>query len=86
MPTYRQLSDKGADGTQFGQNRSDLIALYGTTPVSQRAAAVQGSTFASIATSTDFAAAQQTVVNAALATLNEVVATLTALGIWKGSA
>lgn len=74
MPV-NQLSDKGPDGTTLGQNRSDLIAFYGTTPVSQRASSVQ----ATIASSASFGATQAALVN-------EIVNTLTGLGLWKGGA
>ena len=37
----KQLSDGGPDGALVGQSRSDLVAFYGTTPISQRAAAAQ---------------------------------------------
>lgn len=81
----KQLSDKGPDGTTLGQSTSDLIAFYGTTPVSQRASSVQA-TVATVASSTDFATAQQAALNSIIAGYNEVHATLTALGLWKGSA
>lgn len=35
MATYNQLSDGRPDGTQLGQNASDLIAFHGATPVAQ---------------------------------------------------
>lgn len=85
MANVKELSDKGPDGTRLGQSAADLIAFYGTTPVSQRASSVQA-TIATVASSTDFAAAQQGAVNSAITTLNEVTATLTALGLWKGGA
>lgn len=81
----KQHSDGGPDGNTFGQSRSDLIAFYGTTPVSQRASSVQA-TVATVASSTDFAAAQQGALNSIINCVNEIHATLTALGIWKGSA
>jgi hypothetical protein len=70
-----QLSDKNPDGTKLGQSASDLIAFYGTTPVSQRASSVQ----ATIASSASFGATQAALVN-------EIVNTLTGLGLWKGGA
>lgn len=70
-----QLSDKGPDGTKLGQSTSDLIAFYGTTPVSQRASSVQ----ATVASSGSFGATQA-------ALLNEIRDTLVALGLMKGSA
>ena len=71
----KQLSDKGPDGTKLGQAAADLIAFYGTTPVSQRASSVQ----ATLASSASYGATQAALVN-------EIVATLTGLGLWKGGA
>jgi hypothetical protein len=79
MAIGKYLSDKNADGTSLGQSTSDLIALYGGTPVSQRAAAIQAASVVSASTyisvTTNFAAF-----------CAEVAATLTAIGAWKGSA
>ena len=33
-----ELSKKNPDGTRFGQSASDLIALWGATPVAQQTA------------------------------------------------
>ncbi len=74
MPN-KQLSDGGPDGTTMGQTRSDLIAFYGTTPVSQRASSDQGT----VASSASFGATQA-------ALLSEIRATLVNLGLMKGSA
>jgi hypothetical protein len=75
----KYLSDKGPDGASVGQSTADLIALYGGTPVSQRAAAIQAASVVSASTyisvTTNFAAF-----------CAEVAATLTAIGAWKGSA
>jgi len=79
MATYKYLSDGGPDGCRVGQSASDLIALYGGTPASQRAAAIQAASVVSASTyisvTTNFAAF-----------CAEVAATLTAIGAWKGSA
>jgi hypothetical protein len=76
MPV-RELSDKNPDGTRLGQAAADLVAYYGVTPVSQRASSVQATSL--LSSSTDFTAAH-------LAALQEVMATMTALGLWKGAA
>ncbi len=79
MATIKVLSDGGPDGLKLGQSASDLIALYGGTPNSQRANAVQAASVVSASTyisiTTNFAAF-----------CAEVAATLTAIGAWKGSA
>lgn len=76
MPV-KELSDKNTDGTRLGQSTSDLVGYYGTTPVSQRASSVQATSL--LSSSTDFTAAH-------LAALQEVMNTLAAVGLWKGSA
>jgi hypothetical protein len=75
----KQLSDKGPDGTSLGQSTSDLISLYGVTPASQRANAVQALSLMS-------ASSYVSVTSNLAAILAEISATLTALGAWKGSA
>lgn len=79
MPIGKQLSDKNPDGTALGQSTSDLISLYGVTPVSQRASSIQA---ASVVSANSFISVTSNL--AAFAA--EVAATLTALGAWKGSA
>jgi len=76
MPV-RELSDKNVDGTRIGQSTADLTATYGATPISQRASSVQATSL--LSSSTTFSAAH-------LAALQEVMNTLTALGLWKGAA
>lgn len=50
---------------------------YGTTPAAQRASSVQATS--ALASSTDFGAAQTAI-------MLEVMNTLIAMGVWKGSA
>ena len=77
MPDH--LSKKDPDGTILGQSTSDKVAFYGTTAISQRAAAAQNTTAVGTASST----AISTDVKAAII---EIMNTLTNLGLWKGSA
>ena len=79
MPAGKQLSDGNPSGTSLGQDTSDLISLYGVTPVSQRASSVQA---ASVVSANSWISVTSN--NAAFAA--EVAATLTALGVWKGTA
>jgi len=69
----------GPDGATFGSSITELISFYGDTPIAQRAAAAQGTSLVGTASST----AIDTDVKAALI---EVMDTLAALGLWKGSA
>lgn len=75
----KQLSDAGAEGTVLGQSATDKVSLYGVTPVVQRSAANQA---ASVVSASSFI----TVASNHAAFAAEVASTLTALGIWKGSA
>ena len=75
----KQLSDSNPEGNVLGQAASDLIAFFGTTPISQRAGAAQDTTNLSTASSTAIDTATK-------AALIEVMNTLRTLGLWKGSA
>lgn len=79
MPIGKQLSDLNPDGTALGQSASDKISFYGLTPIAQRSLAAQNTTLLSTASST----AIDTLTKAAII---EIMNTLTALGLWKGSA
>ena len=72
----RQLSDGNDDGTVVGQDATDKVGFYGKTPIAQRAGAAQAT---SLVSATSYSSAH----NAALV---EIMDTLTAAGIWKGSA
>lgn len=79
MPTYERLDYGSPDGCQIGGATSDKVAFFGTTPVSQRAAAAQATTSVGTASST-------AVDTNLKATVIEIMNTLIALGVWKGSA
>lgn len=75
----RQLSTAEPDGISLGQSATDKISFYGVTPVTQRASAVQASSVVS-------ASSYITVGSNLAAFAAEVAATLTGLGLWKGTA
>lgn len=79
MPSYERLDYGSPDGCQIGGATSDKVAFFGTTPVSQRAAAAQATTSVGTASST-------AVDTNLKATVIEIMNTLIALGVWKGSA
>ena len=64
-------------GDSLGATTADKISFYGTAAVSQRALAAQHTSL--LSSSTDFTAAH-------LNALKEIMATLTATGLWKGGA
>lgn len=75
------FSDPQLDNAIIGETaaKSGKVGFYGTTPVTQRAAAIQAASVVSVASyisvSTNLAAWAA-----------EVNATLTGLGLWKGGA
>lgn len=78
MAIGKQLSDLNPDGTSTGQSATDKISFYGFTPVVQRASSIQA---ASVVSATSFIS----VTSNLSAWAAEVSATLTGLGIWKGT-
>lgn len=66
------------DGDTFGKAATSKISFYGVTPAAQRAAAIQA---ASVVSATSYISVTSNL--AAFAA--EVAATLTALGLWKGT-
>lgn len=79
MAIGKQLSDANPDGVALGQSATDTIGFYGKTPVVQRALAAQALSLAS-------AGSWISVTSNLAAWAAEVTATLTGLGLWKGSA
>ncbi len=75
----QQLSQAAPEGVCLGQSATDVIAFYGATPVAQRSLAVQA---ASVVSATSWISVTSNI--AAFAA--EVAATLTGLGLWKGTA
>lgn len=64
---------------QFGDATSDTVGFYGKTPISQRAGAAQATSLIGTASAADVTTDHK-------AALLEIMNTLVALGIWKGSA
>lgn len=71
------FSDRNPDGSSLGQSTTDLIALYGGTPVSQRASSNQVTT--AVVTSASYGTLQ-------VAQMQEVMNVLIGIGAMKGSA
>lgn len=79
MAIGQTLANGNPDGTTVASGVSELIALYGGTPVSQRANSIQAASVVSISSNITIAASLT-------AWIVEVTAALTGLGIWKGAA
>lgn len=73
------LGNDNNDGIVLGRAITTKLGLYGTTPITQRALAAQATSLVGTASSAD--------VNTDLkAAIIEIMNTLAAIGIWKGSA
>lgn len=79
MAVGQFIGNNNPDGMSLGYDTTELVSLYGVTPVSQRAGAVQASSLMS-------AGSYVSVTSNLAAILAEIGATLTALGVWKGGA
>jgi hypothetical protein len=79
MAIGKHLTDKNPDGTSLGQSASDLITLYGGTPVSQRASSIMAASVVSVSSNSTIAASLT-------AWIVEVTATLVGLNAHKGAA
>ena len=79
MPIHEGALDRAAWQALVGLAATDTISFYGATPVAQRALATQA---ASVVSATSFIS----VTSNLAAFCAEVAATLTGLGLWKGSA
>lgn len=78
MATYEQVTYNSADGAQIGKSASEKVAFYGAVPVVQRPFSSALHVSSNLATSSAFGATQ-------LAVINEIQATLVALGIWASA-
>lgn len=77
---FDKVIDIGAEGgSVFGKDATTKIGFYGTTPVVQRALAGQA---ASVVSANSYIS----VTSNLAAFCAEVAATLTGMGLWKGSA
>ncbi len=83
MPV-KQLSDGNPDGCVLGQSPSDLIAFYNVPPVPQSSGATQAAVPATAPTNTTPYGFSQAQAEAIITLLNEIRATLVAVGLMKG--
>lgn len=91
----KYVGDKNVDGWSFGQATTDLLSLYGKTPIVQPAATAQSAvattaitTLVTTPTATDIAIAVNSLISrvAALVSLNnQVRSDLVSFGVIKGS-
>ena len=79
MASYEYVGDGRPDGTVIGQDATEKIGFYGTTPIVQRSLAAQATSLVGTASST-------AITSDVKAAIIEVMNTLATLGLWKGSA
>lgn len=79
MPAYTYIGDGNPDGIVVAATTSEKVAFYGTTPIVQRSGAAQATSLVATASSSDVTSDMK-------AALIEVMNTLQAVGLWKGSA
>lgn len=80
QPTeFEQVHSNSPDGAQMGSSATEKNGFYGKTPIVQRALAAQATSAVGTASSTD-------VTSDLKAAVIEIMNTLAALGLWKGSA
>jgi hypothetical protein len=82
----KQLSDANPGGTGLGQSATDTISFFGVTPVAQRSGSAQAALTLTTATASGVGFTTTTAFSAFVAQVNEIAATLSALGLWKGAA
>ena len=78
MATYERVDYGSPDGCHIGGDSTDKVAFFGATPVVQRPYSSAVHLSSELATSASFGATQ-------LAAVNEVQATLLALGVWASA-
>ena len=79
------VNDGRPDGAYLGQDSSDKIGFYGTTPVAQPASASQAAASATT-TTTATTTALETDLDAVRVLVNQLRSELVTLGIIKGAA
>jgi len=86
----KQLSDGGPDGTLLGQSASDLLAVYGGTPVAQfsYSAAISGAKLTALTAlsgGSNYGYSSSAQVADVTAFMTSVRNTLVNLGIWPST-
>jgi|ETNmetMinimDraft_26_1059896.scaffolds.fasta_scaffold538038_1 hypothetical protein len=79
------LGDNNPDGACMGLTSSEKIGFYGTTTIAQRSGSSQAALTLTTATSTGFGFSTSAGFDAFTAQIEEIRATLVALGLMAGS-
>ena len=79
--TAKQLSDARPDGVYLGQSATDLVGLYGTSPVDQAAAITSVNTTAATSTTNAFGFTTSTQADALVTAVNSILTALRDIGL-----
>ena len=82
---FEQVTYNAPGGAQMGASATEKIAFFGATPIAQRSSSAQTTVTVTFSNNTTLGFASTAGFNALIATVNEIQATLTLLGLWKGS-
>lgn len=82
---YEQVTYNGPSGAQMGKSSTEKIGFYGATPIVQRSGSTQSALTLTTATSGGFGFSTSAAFNSFTAQLEEMRATLVALGLMAGS-
>ena len=84
--TLKQRRPLSSGGIEDGQSSTDTIGFYGTTPIARRSGAAQTTVTTTGSTSTSPFGYTQAQADAIVTLVNELRASLVALGLIKGAA
>ncbi len=76
----------GGNPVRVGNNATDLVGFYNATAIVQRSGSAQAAVTVTITSTSTIAFTTSAGANALIAQVQEIAATLTALGLWKGAA
>lgn len=77
----KQLSDGREDGVVLGQSATDLVGMYGGTPVDQAAAITSVNTTAATSTTNAFGFTTSTQADALVTAVNSILVAMRDVGI-----
>ena len=86
MAAGEVIGNGNPSGTTLGSSTSELISLYGVTPIAQRSGSAQGTFTTTMTQSTGYGFLTSTAADAAVALILEMRLALIAIGVIKGSA
>lgn len=83
---YEQVTYGSPSGAQMGCSATEKIGFFGTTPIVQRSGSTQAALTITTGTSSGFSFTTTTAFSNFVAQVEEIRATLAALGLFKGAA